>query len=283
MALTSTANVGTATPADGYGTPSPVTAAAFLGQGVQKYGRTTGLQLGTVAELSMTVDVCYVFILRPSVSRTRGSSSRSRSLPVAFSARWRLGFAHRHPGRQPARRVAVRRRGGLDDRQSDRRRAAAVRRHDRRFDSSRRPAGRPHRSLAASPGDASASSPGTRPPSPAARRSRATRSIAARARTRRPSVATLGVQTSIPGHGTRERHHLLLQGVRAERERRGPALGPGAGHAHRLVPPSRAASHARQLRRRLRKPALRSRTLGERGHGAARWACTSPRSGLPAR
>ena len=62
LALTSTANVGTATPADGYGTPSPVTVAAFLGQGVQKYGRTTGLQLGTVAELSMTVDVCYVFI-----------------------------------------------------------------------------------------------------------------------------------------------------------------------------------------------------------------------------
>ncbi len=63
IALTSTANVGTATPADGYGTPSPITTPAFVGQAVQKYGRTTGLQLGTVAEINVTVDVCYVFLI----------------------------------------------------------------------------------------------------------------------------------------------------------------------------------------------------------------------------
>ena len=46
IALTSTSNVGTGTPADGYGLPSPNTAQAFIGQAVQKYGRTTGLQPG---------------------------------------------------------------------------------------------------------------------------------------------------------------------------------------------------------------------------------------------
>ncbi len=63
IALTSTANVGTATPADGYGMPSPTTTTAFLGQAVKKYGRTTGLTNGTVAEINVTVDVCYVFFI----------------------------------------------------------------------------------------------------------------------------------------------------------------------------------------------------------------------------
>ncbi|HXF97988.1 MAG TPA: hypothetical protein VNJ46_05175, partial [Gaiellaceae bacterium] len=61
IALTSTGNVGTATPPDGYGAPNPVTAPAYVGQPVQKYGRTTGLQLGTVVETNVTVDVCYLF------------------------------------------------------------------------------------------------------------------------------------------------------------------------------------------------------------------------------
>ena len=60
IALTSTANVGTATPADGYGAPSPVTASASIGLPVQKYGRTTGLQLGDVAATNVSVDVCYI-------------------------------------------------------------------------------------------------------------------------------------------------------------------------------------------------------------------------------
>jgi len=63
IALTSTANVGTATPADGYGTPSPTTTTAFVGQAVKKYGRTTALTTGTVAEINVTVDVCYVFFI----------------------------------------------------------------------------------------------------------------------------------------------------------------------------------------------------------------------------
>ena len=60
IGLTSAGDVGTATPPDGYGAPSSTTATAFVGQAVQKYGRTTGLQLGTVAETDVTVDVCYL-------------------------------------------------------------------------------------------------------------------------------------------------------------------------------------------------------------------------------
>jgi hypothetical protein len=63
IALTTTGDVGTATPPDGYGIPSPVTAQAFVGQAVQKYGRTTGFQLGSVADINLTVDVCYFFII----------------------------------------------------------------------------------------------------------------------------------------------------------------------------------------------------------------------------
>ena len=41
-------------------TPSAVTTPAFIGQAVQKYGRTTGLQLGNVAATNVSVDVCYI-------------------------------------------------------------------------------------------------------------------------------------------------------------------------------------------------------------------------------
>ncbi|HSG12702.1 MAG TPA: fibronectin type III domain-containing protein, partial [Gaiellaceae bacterium] len=63
IALTSASLVGTSTPPDGYGAPSSVTTAAFSGQGVQKYGRTTGFQLGSVVDTSLSVDVCYVYLI----------------------------------------------------------------------------------------------------------------------------------------------------------------------------------------------------------------------------
>ena len=59
IALTSIADVGTATPSDGYGAPSTTPAVATIGMGVQKYGRTTGLQQGTVQDVNLSVDVCY--------------------------------------------------------------------------------------------------------------------------------------------------------------------------------------------------------------------------------
>ncbi|HEU5206386.1 MAG TPA: fibronectin type III domain-containing protein [Gaiellaceae bacterium] len=60
IALTSIGDVGTATPPDGYGAPSTTPAVATIGMGVQKYGRTTGLQQGTVQDVNLAVDVCYV-------------------------------------------------------------------------------------------------------------------------------------------------------------------------------------------------------------------------------
>ena len=59
IALSSTANLGNATPSDGYGTPSLTTVTAFVGQAVQKYGRTTKLTKGNVTAINATVNVGY--------------------------------------------------------------------------------------------------------------------------------------------------------------------------------------------------------------------------------
>jgi len=59
IALSSTNNLGNATPSDGYGTPKSLTAAAYLNQSVKKYGRTTGLTKGRVYALNATVNVVY--------------------------------------------------------------------------------------------------------------------------------------------------------------------------------------------------------------------------------
>ena len=59
IALTTPDDVGTGTPADGYGTPRASTVAASVGQAVQKYGRSTGLTFGEVIGINATVDVSY--------------------------------------------------------------------------------------------------------------------------------------------------------------------------------------------------------------------------------
>jgi PKD repeat protein len=60
IASSSTSYVGYATPSgDGYGTPNSTIVSAFVGQNVQKYGRTTGWTQGQVAEVNVTLDVCY--------------------------------------------------------------------------------------------------------------------------------------------------------------------------------------------------------------------------------
>lgn len=59
IALSSTSELGTSTPDDGYGIPSSTVVEASVGQQVQKYGRTTGWTHGEVAEINVTVDVCY--------------------------------------------------------------------------------------------------------------------------------------------------------------------------------------------------------------------------------
>jgi hypothetical protein len=59
IAESSTGDLDNGTPPDGYGIPSSATVGAFLGQLVQKYGRTTGPTSGTVAALNATVNVGY--------------------------------------------------------------------------------------------------------------------------------------------------------------------------------------------------------------------------------
>ncbi len=59
IALSSTTDLGDATPPDGYGVPSSTTTAAFVGQLVEKYGRTTLLTTGSVSAVNSTVLVSY--------------------------------------------------------------------------------------------------------------------------------------------------------------------------------------------------------------------------------
>lgn len=59
IALTSTANLGSETPDDGYGEPRRWVAEAELGMGVQKYGRTSGHTRGRVTGIHAVIDVSY--------------------------------------------------------------------------------------------------------------------------------------------------------------------------------------------------------------------------------
>ncbi|NIL93573.1 MAG: PKD domain-containing protein [Woeseiaceae bacterium] len=59
IALTSTSDLGVATPVPGYGTPNSTTVVASPGLPVQKHGRTTGWTTGQVDAINVTVDVCY--------------------------------------------------------------------------------------------------------------------------------------------------------------------------------------------------------------------------------
>ena len=59
IALTTTANLGKATPSDGYGTPKSMTIPATINQKVKKYGRTTGETKGQVYLINATINVGY--------------------------------------------------------------------------------------------------------------------------------------------------------------------------------------------------------------------------------
>jgi hypothetical protein len=84
IAISSTAMLGNATLPDGYGVPSAQTASASVGQQVKKYGRTTSLTSGQVAEINVTVNVCYAgFVVCTKVAKFVGQVSIS---PGSFSA-----------------------------------------------------------------------------------------------------------------------------------------------------------------------------------------------------
>ncbi len=59
IALSDAAWLGTATLPEGYGSPAQDTVTAYLGQPVQKCGRTTGCTRGEVSELAVNLKVCY--------------------------------------------------------------------------------------------------------------------------------------------------------------------------------------------------------------------------------
>jgi hypothetical protein len=59
IARTTTENLGTGTPADGYGVPKSTVVPAQIDQAVQKYGRTTSLTFGMVTMVNAIVRVGY--------------------------------------------------------------------------------------------------------------------------------------------------------------------------------------------------------------------------------
>jgi hypothetical protein len=59
IAISSTDNLGKATPSNGYGTPKSSTVSASVGMQVQKYGRTTALTKGKIYAINATVNVGY--------------------------------------------------------------------------------------------------------------------------------------------------------------------------------------------------------------------------------
>ena len=268
IALTSAGNVGTATPPDGYGTPSTTPTTRSIGMGVQKYGRTTGFQLGTVAGhqlLRRRLLLRIRRVLLPGLRSAVRQPDLGLARPVQRAGRFRLSY--RHAGWESAGRAPLRRRRKLTIGNPIDPGAAALRRHDRRRAARRRAARRPHRPLRASPGDASVSLSWNAPTfdggSPITNYKVYPRHELRRAEA---STPTLEHDDELRRHERRQRHDLLLQGVRRERERRGPALERGLRHTGRPRRAGRARSRRRRLRPPQREPALGRRTLDERRH-----------------
>lgn len=85
IASTTTGNLGTATPPNGYGIPQSGTTAAALNQAVQKYGRTTGLTKGSVVAINATINIGYSSGTARFVSQTIVYGSRGAFLKAGDS------------------------------------------------------------------------------------------------------------------------------------------------------------------------------------------------------
>jgi len=100
LGVSSTSNLSSATPSDGYGTPKSATVAAALSQDVQKYGRTTGQTRGRITGIHATVQVTYtsgtaLFTDQVIVEGTRGpfiKAGDSGSLMVTRPGRNPVGL-----------------------------------------------------------------------------------------------------------------------------------------------------------------------------------------------
>lgn len=86
IALIDATLLGNATPDGGYGVPSSETLDAYLGQPVQKCGRTTGCTYGEVSELSVTLNVCYEGTLLICTKVARFVNQVAISSPTPFSS-----------------------------------------------------------------------------------------------------------------------------------------------------------------------------------------------------
>jgi len=101
IALTTTSEVGTATPGNGYGTPSSTSVTATLGLPVQKYGRTTGLTTGSVTGMNATVIIGYdtgqarfvqQLVIQPPPNSSFSGSGDSGSLIVTQNGNFPVGL-----------------------------------------------------------------------------------------------------------------------------------------------------------------------------------------------
>jgi hypothetical protein len=100
IALSSTSDLGNSTPSNGYGMPKSTIVSAFVGQSVQKYGRTTSLTKGTITGINATVNVGYSsgtarFVDQVIVSSNKGAFIKpgdSGSLLVANPGRNPVGL-----------------------------------------------------------------------------------------------------------------------------------------------------------------------------------------------
>ena len=143
-----TANVATATPPTATALRARRRRPLRSDMGVQKYGRTTGFQLGAVRDVNFSVDVCY-FALGEFCSRLRSAFRRpDLRLGRVVQRAGRFRLSDRHAGWEPAGRASLCRRWRADDREPDRPGAAALRRHDRRRAARDGPPARSHRPLA---------------------------------------------------------------------------------------------------------------------------------------
>ncbi|MFH1597301.1 MAG: hypothetical protein ABIG94_13235 [Pseudomonadota bacterium] len=122
IALSTIADLGNATPANGYRTPKSATVAAFIYQAVQKYGRTTSLTKGTVTGINATIKVSYTAGIATFVNQIVVQSLKpfikagdSGSLLVTDPERKPVGllFAGDSSGKMPSPTPLTRYWGGL--------------------------------------------------------------------------------------------------------------------------------------------------------------------------